>query len=83
MKETRYIFAEDVRTYCINKNLYTRGCCEEYSALLNFVRGLQNVTTEDIVHIATDIKDHSETGMSVSNICFEIARECRSSFEEE
>lgn len=81
MKETRLLHSENLRKLCIEKNWYTLGYTEQYSQLLTSVDEKENITTEDIVEIATDILDKSETDYPLSSICFEVARICHSFFE--
>lgn len=81
MKETRKLYRDDLRRLCIKNNWYTRGTCEEYEKMLTFADACDNVTTADIVKIATDIICHSDTEHPATSICFEIARTCNSFFE--
>lgn len=84
MKETRKLDMYDLRTLCIKHNWYTRGDNEEYGNLLTFANDCDNITTEDIVKIATNIHEHSEIGeYEIPDICFAIAEICHSFFEEE
>lgn len=80
MKETRKIHSDDLRNLCIKKNWYTKGTGEEYSNLLATADGINNIETQDIVRIAQDILDHSDTAQPLSSICFEIAKVCHSFF---
>lgn len=81
MKEVRKLYGDDLRRLCIKKGWYTLGYAEEYENLLNMAVK-DNITTDDIVAMATDIKNHSETDYEVKSICFEIARICYSNFED-
>lgn len=79
IKETRRIFAEDLRNLCIRNNWYTRGNSAEYNhLLLDLAENKLNITTEDIVAIAEDIREHSADeemeDMELETICFEVAR---------
>lgn len=80
-RETRNLYRDDLRRLCIKNNWYTRGTNEEYEKMLTFVDACDNVTTADIVKIATDIICHSDTEYPTSSICFEIAKICNSIFE--
>lgn len=81
MKETRKLYSEELRMLCIKRNWYTEGTNAEYIPLLNAVDKLENVTTEDIVNIASNVLEYSKTEYPLSSICFEIAKICHSFFE--
>lgn len=82
--EVRKIFADDLRNLCIRKNWYTKGTCEEYTHLLHVMAAEgKNITTGDIVDIAFDIMEHSETDYDLTSICFEVGRIAVTFFEEE
>lgn len=83
-KEVRRISADSLRNLCTAKNWYTRGNTEEYSHLLyNMAERKDNITTDDIVEIAQDIMEHSDTDQKFTSICFDIARIAVTFFEEE
>lgn len=79
--ETRRICAGDVRTLCIERNWYTGGNNQEYEKMLSYAGTIPNVTTENLLYLATDIKKHSFTERSIENICYELGRQCFSTFE--
>lgn len=82
-KEVRRISADSIRNLCITKNWYTRGNTEEYSYLLyEMAERKDNITTDDIVEIAQDIIEHSNTDQEFTSICFDIARIAVTFFEE-
>lgn len=82
-REVRRILAEDLRELCIRNNWYTRGDCKAYSHLLNeLAHEKENITTDDIVEIAQDILEHSNTDQELTSICFDVARIAVSFFEE-
>ena len=81
MKETRFLSSGNLRALCIERHWYTRGDNVHYSNLLQYANNLINVLTEDIVFIAKDIKENSDTQYNVNEICFEVARICNSIFE--
>jgi hypothetical protein len=81
VKETRKLYHDDLRRLCIKNDWYTRGDNEEYGKTLDYAKGLQNVTAQDIATIAADIKAHSETEHTLESICFEIAEICHSFFD--
>lgn len=60
-KEIRRISAQALRELCIEEDWYTCGDNEDYGHLLLDLAGHKaNITTDDIVEIATDIIEHSE-----------------------
>ena len=59
-KEIRKLHTSDLRALCIREDWYTGGTNEEYANLMNMTFK-DNITTDDIVEIATDIIEHSET----------------------
>jgi len=83
LKEIRQISSDNLRSLCIEKNWYTNGNGEEYARMFDLADGLANVTSNDIIEIATDIKEHSVTEYPISSICFEVARKCYSLFIEQ
>lgn len=93
-REVRRLSSSDLRALCIKEDWYTGGDCEEYDNLLNMTKK-ENITTDDIVEIATDIIGHSDVaiekyvryyGMSMSevytHVMFLIAEKCNTYFEE-
>ena len=48
-----------LRELCIRQEYYTRGDCEDYKELLDFVDD-RDLTDGDIIAIADDIYDHSD-----------------------
>ena len=81
--EVRIIFADDLRNLCITKGWYTRGADKEYSHMLHVLAAEgKNITTEDIVEIAEDIMEHSDTDQELTSICFDIAKIAVTFFEE-
>ena len=42
----------------------------------------ENITTDDIVEIALDIMEHSNTDQELTSICFDVARIAVTFFEE-
>ena len=82
-REIRKIHANSLRNLCNAKNWYTRGNTEEYSNLLyDMTENKENITTDDIVEIAQDIIEHSNTDQELTSICFDIARIAVTFFEE-
>nr|DAH10462.1 MAG TPA: hypothetical protein [Caudoviricetes sp.] len=82
-KEIRQINADSLRRLCISKRWYTRGDNAAYNHLLyDLADDKENITTEDIVEIAQDIMEHSNTNQELASICFDVARIATTFFEE-
>jgi len=79
--ETRILYRDDWRRLCIARDWYTLGYSEEYEQLLRYADNSKDVSATDIVHIAKDIKLHSETDYPLSSICFDVAEICHSFFD--
>lgn len=56
--EKRTITRSALRNLCVEKDWYTYGTNEEYDNILNFVAS-NEMTTENIAKVATDIFEHS------------------------
>lgn len=81
-KEVRKLYDDNLRSLCISKNWYTRGNCEEYQNLMSMCNK-ENITTDDIVEIATDIMSHSnDPERPFTSYAFEVARICTTFIEE-
>lgn len=59
-KEIRKLSSSELRALCIEQDWYTGGTNEEYYNLMSMTEK-ENITTDDIVEIATDIIEHSDT----------------------
>lgn len=94
-KEIRTLTACTLRSLCISENWYTSGTNTEYENLLSMTEK-DNITTDDIVEMATDIIEHSEeavkfykecAGLTLSDcythIMFLIAEKCNTYFAED
>lgn len=82
--EKRTLTMENLRNLCVFNNWYTNGSNKEYENLLNNVDNLINITTDDIVEIATDILSHSNLELDeLTNICFKINEACNTFFIED
>jgi len=85
-KEVRTLNKNDFQNLCIKQNWCTKANNEEYHNLLNMP--LSNVTTDNVVEIATIIYSLSELDSDhnmkehFSNICFLIFRTCNTFIEE-
>ena len=75
-REVRKIREDDLRNLCIAKRWYTRGDNAAYTG------DKENITTDDIVEIALDIMEHSNTEQELTSICFDVARIAVTFFEE-
>lgn len=73
--EVRTMNYDSLRNLCIRQNWFTAGCNKDYSDMLNKADNLENVTTDDIIEIATTILDnsHNET---LEDICFKLFGIC-------
>lgn len=72
---------ESVRSACISNDLYTRGDCEEYDAMLSRVSRCKNPSDIGIWMIAKDIAEHSKD-QTVTNVMYILANEAvRYTFE--
>ena len=91
-KEVRRLTSTDLRALCIREDWYTGGTNEEYYNLMQMTEK-ENITTDDIVEIATDIIEHSETAKAkferasggenfYLHVMFLIAEACYTFFEE-
>lgn len=72
IREDRYITAMELRNLCVRNNWYTCGDNEEYAKLFQMA-DKENLTTDDLVALAKDIKEHSNTYDEVPEICFQLA----------
>ena len=82
-REVRKIRKDDLRNLWIAKRWCTRGDNAAYNHLLNDLAGdKENITTDDIVEIALDIMEHSNTEQELTSICFDVARIAVTFFEE-
>ena len=59
IEENKSWHPERVRECCIENQWYTRGTCEEYSKMLDFVRDSKPVLS-NLFTVAKDIYDHSD-----------------------
>ena len=84
-KEIRKITASSLRALCIRQNWYTAGDNDEYSHLLYDLAGnKENLSTADIIEIATDIMEHSDMSpdYTIESVAFEVASIANVFFEE-
>lgn len=89
LQETRHLFWEELRKYCIRNGYYTLGTNEEFDELYHLLprtqcreglRESEHVTTEDLLTIAQNIMLHSEPSkfelMDLGTLVFSINDEC-------
>lgn len=87
-REIRKMGSDSLRALCIKENWYTRGNNEEYAKLLDMA-DRENITTDDIVEIATEIIDKSDMdfalcplGAIYTNVMYKLGKICCTFFEE-
>lgn len=66
-RERRTISADKIIGICIRQEWYTMGTNEEYEQMLSTASGKENLMTDDIVEIATDILEHSDSERIMSS----------------
>ena len=82
IKETRTLYASDLRTLCIRENWYTCGDNDAYENLMSRCF-CENLTTDIIEDIARDILGHSETDMDLPEIMYAVAAISHTTFAED
>jgi rubrerythrin len=81
LTERRTLHITDLRKLCVDREWYTLGNNNDYANLFALAKSKDNLTTADIIEIATDIKRHSDTEADISSICFSVAQACNTYFE--
>lgn len=92
-KEVRRLTSTDLRALCIREDWYTGGNNAEYYNLMCKVDNMYQISTDNIVELATDIIEHSETAKAnfekatggenfYLHVMFLIAEACNTFFEE-
>lgn len=81
-KEIRKMEMCSLRGLCIRMNWYTDGDIDEYDNLLRTADRCENITTDVLVELATDIRSHSNTDHEITTIMYELADICYTYFEE-
>lgn len=61
IKETRRLYADDLRSLCIKHDWFTCGDCEEYDGLFNMVHG-KHMTPALLLKVAQYIQKYSDPG---------------------
>lgn len=78
-KLVRRLTKASLRSICVEREWYTNGDNEEYSNMLAMTMK-EDITSDDIVEIATDIIEHSDN-LSLDDfiyVCDEILLKCHS-----
>lgn len=76
--EIRRITAQALRKLCAENEWYTCGDPDEYEHLLfDLAQHKANVTTDDIIEIASDIIEHSELVSDIEYVAFKVANIAR------
>lgn len=73
--EKRRIEMEGLKHFCCDYNLYTKGNNGDFSHMLLTASGIDNLTTEDISDIASDILYHSDTSLTIDIIMFYLVND--------
>lgn len=81
-KEVRRMDSMNLRSLCIKQDWYTAGNIVEYANLLDTANGYDNITCDELVELATDIKSHSHTDYEIESIMYALCEICHSYFEE-
>ena len=84
-REIRKISANALRQLCIDHDWYTAGDNDEYGHLLyDLANDKENLTTADIIEIASNIMEHSDLNddCTIESIAFDVAKIANVFFEE-
>lgn len=85
--EIRKIDPQKIRALCIRNEWFTNGTVEEYGDLLAYGFNDINITSDELVEMATLILEHSDpeniSEYTVTNIMYELALCCFSYFVED
>ena len=82
-REVKKISADKIRGLCIAKNWYTNGTEEEYNELLQYGFSNMDITTDELVEMATLIKEYSDTDCEITSVMYELNAACCYSYFEE
>lgn len=73
-KVVRKLTMASLRSLCVEKEWYTSGDNDEYSDMLAMAKK-EDITSDDIVEIATDIIEHSDLSLDdFTYVCNEILK---------
>ena len=75
IKESRYWNMEELRCECIRRGWYTKGTNKDYETMLKFVSS-KVPTNANMLRVATDILEHSNTGDSIDFVLYCISNYC-------
>ncbi|MPM03139.1 hypothetical protein SDC9_49399 [bioreactor metagenome] len=80
--EVRKMSFDSLRGLCIRKNWFTNGTNKDYEAMLNQADDAENITTDIIVEIASQIIENSDMSKDFisdeifESVCFELFDIC-------
>ncbi|MBQ3256349.1 MAG: hypothetical protein IJN43_16095 [Ruminococcus sp.] len=80
-KEIRRVSMMALRSLCIKMNWFVKATNKEYAVFLNYATN-ETVTTDDLVEMATQVKEYSDTHFEIEDIMYLIAECCHTYFEE-
>ena len=79
--EKRTISYYNLCTLCITNHWFTRANCQQYDEFLTKAAKLENITTDDLVELATDVMEWSDVnGAECEDIMWEINKACNFHF---
>lgn len=80
--EKRKTTMDNLIKLCITRKWFTMSTCKEYDAFLSKAVALDNITTDDLVELASDVYEYSDCGdMEIETIMWHIATACYLVFE--
>lgn len=79
-KEIRRVSMMALRSLCIKMNWFIKANNEEYAVFLNYANH-ENVTTDDLVEMATQVREYSDTEYCIEDIMYIIAHQSHTFFE--
>lgn len=68
--ETRRIDTSKLRATCIKENWFDTGTNEEYAALFEMARNMDNMTSDELVELATVICEHTSRASALDDEFF-------------
>lgn len=78
-EEIRRLPMQELIKLCKINKWFTLGNNDQYDTMLQ-ISDSKNITTNDIVNIAKQIKQYSDTDYEIASICFNVAKICYSLF---
>lgn len=86
IKETRRLYAEDLRALCIEHDWFNAGDCEEYDKLFDMVRN-KHMTAARLLKVAQYIQQHTTEDryeiLGLDTMVYCLCEKCRSCFSVE